>query len=100
MTGYHLKSVHWSSFFNEVIFMSVAKLAHVEGLKKIGKNVGRMTVVAGGVLAANASHAALDTTDALASITDAGTAITAVGVAILALAGLTLAIRWTKAQFF
>lgn len=80
--------------------MSVAKLAHFEGLKKIGKNVGRLTVVGGGMLAANASHAALDTTDAVAAITDAGTAITAVGVAILALAGLTLAIRWTKAQFF
>lgn len=79
--------------------MSVAKQARAVGFQKIGK-LGRVAVVGGTVLAANASHAAIDTTGALASITDAETAITAVGVAILALAGLTLAIRWTKAQFF
>ena len=80
--------------------MPLAKAAHFEGLKKIGKNVGRLTVVTGGVLAANSASAAIDTTAAVGEITDAGTAITAVGGAILVLAGLSLGIRWTKAQFF
>jgi hypothetical protein len=80
--------------------MSLAKIAHVEGLKKIGKQVGRMTVVTGGVFAANAASAAIDTTGAIAEIDSATTAITAVGGAIITLAALAMAYRWVKATFF